>query len=260
MKKIFNIYIPILFLIYIFVNMLLNLFGAEICKSEGCSIVKSLTTIEPNFLNILGLLFASLILFLSQKSFKSDSYSKYLNYILFCGFVFESVLIIFQIRLLDSLCYYCLGIFGFITILSLYHLERVRVISTFLMILIAFFMLKFIPYKAILDESTTTYMFTSKSCKHCIVAKEYLNSNSIEFKNLDVEKIENQNFLTQFGIDSIPTMLIKNGQNFELIKGDRAIIDYFESLKNINFHQEEGIFSIQPSSEEEECRINTICE
>lgn len=255
MKRVIHKYIPAIFTLYIAINTILSLYGSQLCESQGCNLVKSLTTIEAIYINIAGLVFALIILILSIQLDKNIKYKIFLEYLLYIGFIFESVLIVFQIRLLETICYYCFGVFGFIAILSLYHLNRVKLITTFVTILMAFFLLKFIPYTNVLDNNQTTYLFTSQTCKHCKAVKEYFEVNKIDYKNLDVALAQNQNLLSQFNINSIPTLFIKNSKGIEILNGEKEIIERFESKKNPNQPT-----SINFNSNEESCNINTICE
>jgi len=238
LKKILYLYIPSIFSIYILVNLTSLLLGSQICESSGCKIVDSLTKIEPLYLNILGALFSFTLIFLGFKYLKTQKefYQNSFKTILFTGFLFESILIIFQLTLLDSICYFCFGVYAFITILALLTLKPLNVIFAFIALFIAFNTLKFIPYNSkLLDKDNSYYIFSSEDCKHCKNLKKYLIEKEVKYIKKDVTKIENTHMLSSFNIKTIPTLFAKTNKGFDIVVGDEKIIEYLESKNSLDF-------------------------
>ena len=60
-------------------------------------------------------------------------------------------------------------------------------------------------------EPTTILVFTSMSCPHCPAAKrevEKLDRDDVEIHYLGMETDEGQEYATQFGIKSVPTIVL----------------------------------------------------
>ena len=81
------------------------------------------------------------------------------------------------------------------------------------------------------------YLIQSSSCEHCKKVKKYLTINRIAFSKIDIEEIEAKNFATFLNFRQIPILIIKKRKKIEIIKGDKNIINFFETQKE-NSHKE----------------------
>ena len=96
--------------------------GSSICPTQGCKIVESLTLVQPLWLNLLGLLFFQAV-FWSLKMLKGETFFNLdpVGLILLGGFIFDAVLLAYQVFVARTVCLYCLTVFAFVLVLNVMY-------------------------------------------------------------------------------------------------------------------------------------------
>jgi len=244
------------------VQTILLLFHQEtICFNDGCKIVETMTTVPPVIFNLAGLLFFQAIFWTFYYTKLKDSYWPVLSRaLLFAGLGAEGVLFGYQYFVVEVFCSYCLVIFGIIVFLNVLQGMKQVFIGTavFLAIQIGFASLDFhgsIPNEGfILDKGVFStlsatkqekhyYLFFSSTCPHCEEVIESLKASPeypISFNPVDkVEKLNlpfeypkseynsdvNVSFLGDFDIHQVPVLLVRDHDNFMVIRGKDQIIE-----------------------------------
>jgi ribonucleoside-triphosphate reductase len=72
-------------------------------------------------------------------------------------------------------------------------------------------------------------IFTTKTCPNCKMAKILLDKANIEYETIDAE--ENIDLTRQLGITKAPTLLVPNGETYDVYANASEIKGYIESLK-----------------------------
>lgn len=244
MKKISFIYLPILFFIYIAVETLLKLNHSTLCESSGCQLAGSLLWFDSIYLNFMGLANAFVLLVLGWFSYKKVLSKKFFYLVLFASLLFETILIGYQYFVSPEMCKFCLGVYGFLVLMMLLSARKyfLMVLPVIISVITALAVLS-IPKSEAFVVKDGNYLIQSISCKHCKKVKEYMNSESISFKKIDIESVEAQNFATFMNFKTIPILLIKDGNNVQIVNGDKDIIDFFDS----KFGKEDEVIEIEES-------------
>ncbi len=73
------------------------------------------------------------------------------------------------------------------------------------------------------------YLFTTKTCPNCKIAKEYLQG--VEYEVIDAE--ENADLVQRFGVMQAPTLVVVNGDEFKKYVNASNIKKYAESLVTV---------------------------
>ena len=79
------------------------------------------------------------------------------------------------------------------------------------------------------DVQEVKYLFTTKTCPNCKIAKEYLQG--VEYDVIDAE--ENANLVQQFGVMQAPTLVVVSGDEFKKYVNASNIKKYAESLVTV---------------------------
>lgn len=288
------------------VQLLLLLFHQDtICFNDGCKIVETMTTVSPVIFNFAGFIFFQAMFWTFYFTKLKDSYWPVLSRaLLFSGLSAEGVLFGYQYFVAEVFCSYCLVIFGIIIFLNLLQGAKQIFIgaAVFIAIQIGFASLDFhgsIPEEGfILDKGTFStlaapqqekhyYLFFSSTCPHCEEIIDTLNTSpkypisfnpvdTVEQVNLafDYDKNEynsgiNISFLGKFDIHQVPVLLVKDHDDFMLIRGKDQIIN---TIKTNCYPEPEAItgssstdFSLPQQNflplptEEENCDIGEEC-
>lgn len=67
--------------------------------------------------------------------------------------------------------------------------------------------------KKVLDGADTIMLFTTKSCPECIAAKAFLKKASISYSEVAAE--DNTNRVAEYGIKSVPTLVVQSGSEIQ---------------------------------------------
>lgn len=248
------------------IQTILLLFHQEtICFNDGCKIVETMTTVPPLIFNLAGLLFFQALFWTFYFTKLKDSYWPVVSRILlFAGLAAEGVLFGYQYFVVEVFCSYCLVILGVVVFLNvLQGIKQVFIgIAVFLAIQIGFASLNFhdaVPQEGFsLDKGVFStlsapqqdkhyYLFFSSTCAHCEEVIESLKESPrypISFNPVDkVEQVNlafdypkddyqssiNVAFLNNFDIHQVPVLLVKDKDDFMLIRGKDQIIETLQS-------------------------------
>ena len=239
------------------------IYGSIICPNSGCQVVEGLTAISPLYLNFLGLLFFQGVFwgFRFQKN-KSTQSVDLLGIFLIAGLVFDSILLAYQIFVVQTFCGYCLLIFVFVLTLNLFYGKRQMVagIAILGVTLFSFSALTFIPTGVLSQSeplktasyglkscSTPTkeiYLIFSSDCPYCEnVLQTLSNCNSCDLYLNPIDNIDslenmkldlnpdfspeiNRLVLGVLGIDTVPVLVVKSAEGYRFIKGEKKIVNY----------------------------------
>jgi len=278
--------------------------GEVLCLNEGCKIVEQLTNVPPVFFNLAGFLyFLTLALLCRREPVRSPFDINWLQVLLLAGLVMEGVLVGYQVFVVKQICSYCFFIFLTIAVLNLLYGGRQLLLGTvlFLAVFSAFPMLNFGPTLLALRNETIdsgsfavkrcetplkqAYFFFSSDCPHCQNVLEALKScNSCEFSFNPVDRIEslgmpdlvykadydpmlNRLILSLLDIETIPVLLVRNPDGFNIIKGEGSIIRFIsqacfrkETVRYLDYSQKNKQDGISVFTEQEgECNIQLDC-
>gem|GEM_PF-375264 len=250
----------------IMAQLLFTMFNGDgFCLNAGCELVEKLTIVPPAYLNVIGLFFFLTILMITRRCKDNIGYCQFaLPVILLSGLAAEGVLTAFQYHIAQSFCAYCLIIFALILLMnvvgSLFQAANGVLILTGIYLI--FSLLNFKPSVLLAGEqslssgtygsrSCTTpqkelFLIFSEDCPHChnvINALRGCNSCDFHFNPVElITKIDlpelklndvyspevNKAILSLLEIKTVPVLLVKNSDGFDLIKGENAILDYIE--------------------------------
>jgi len=300
--------------LFIMGQLLYTMFNGEgLCLNLGCEIVESLTIVPPLYLNLVGLFYFITILIVSRVCDDNPGLCKFaLPVLLLSGLAAEGVLTAFQYYIAQSFCSYCLIIFAIILVMnllgSLFQCANATLVLT--AIYLIFSLLNFKPSVLFAggqsltsgtygSRSCTTpnkelFLFFSENCPHChnvINALRGCNSCDFHFNpvgqitKLDLPDLKihesyspeiNKAILSLLDIKTVPVLLVKNPDGFDLIKGETTIINYIKKacfrIEQIRYMDSEVLInktssqslvpdqSLYLGGSEEECSIMVDCD
>lgn len=259
--------------------------GSSICPTQGCKIVEGLTIISPLLLNFLGLLFFQAVFWIRGLKKKTFCGIAPLGVLLLCGLVFDSILLGYQVYVAQTLCVYCLVVFGFVLLLNLLN-GRKQVILSLAVVgatLFSFSIMSFVPgapvsktfslksaaygLKSCSAATKEIYLLFSSKCPHCqSIIKSMNQCNSCDLylnpiddiETLDIDGIElnegfspriNGHILTVLGIDTIPVLVSKGPDTYSIIKGEKNILNY---IRHTCFTSDDVLYLDKSISTDEE--------
>ena len=76
---------------------------------------------------------------------------------------------------------------------------------------------------------TEIMLFTSPTCPNCKMAKMMLEKAGIAYKNVDA--IKNKDLTIAYGITKAPTLLVPNGESYDVYDDASQIRGYIQSVK-----------------------------
>lgn len=292
----------------IVVQIAILLLGKEgLCLSQGCQVVDQLTRVSPLLFNIAGLFFFQGVFWGTKRVKREDaSRSQLVRLLLLAGLAAEGVLVGFQQIIAGAFCTYCLIVLGFIILLNLLAGFKQLLAGAFVfgVVLLAFSSLEFqnnpknskafhagvFASKTAPSSAPTVYLFYSSTCAHCqrvleVMAKK--SAISMHFNPIDTitsinvpgvalngqydPKI-NKKLLKSLDIEEIPVLLERKANGYAIIKGETAIIAYFDGLDAQNqqsTHSTVGQLKASPEidsllprtdNEVDGCSVNTDCD
>ena len=74
------------------------------------------------------------------------------------------------------------------------------------------------------QEDGTHFLFTTKTCPNCDIAKASLEQANISYKTVDAE--ENKALVRQYGVMQAPTLVVVNGENVQKVSNASNIREY----------------------------------
>jgi glutaredoxin/uncharacterized membrane protein len=242
--------LPLLLLIYIALDSYLKTKNIEICQSTGCKLAGDLLKFDSSYLNFLGMLgaFVLVVLSLIKAKFAKTLYTVILSAMV----IFESLLIASQLNLNPQVCKFCLGVYSFLLITLIVTNFRVflYLIPSIISVFFAFYILA-IPKNKVLTKDNGIYLIASKTCPHCKKAKEFLKEKNISYIELNAKDINSFFVAKSLNITQIPILIEKKDKNYQIIVGDKNIIEKFSKKKqkqNSNTIQEQNSITKQEPS------------
>lgn len=250
-------------------SVLIYLQGEGVCFNDGCSIVDSLTLIDPLYFNAAGFLFflvAAIGLGSARRG--SELWRRFISILLLAALAAEGVLFSFQVIISEAFCSYCLIILSLITLMNLFMgLKQIfKGVIIFVSVLLASFVLDYHggslkPHPletgtvARLTSETSdkeVFLFVSSSCEHCKKVITYLGDNrtcTVNFNPIDridsfpLNDVEitdsydpavNLGFLKRMEIMEIPVLLSRTESTMTLLKGEQAIQAFIDEQCRTN--------------------------
>jgi uncharacterized membrane protein len=249
------------------IQTLLNLFSESgICPTQGCKIVEDLTLIQPFWLNLLGLFFF-LAVFWSLKALKNKTVYSIdpVGVLLLGGFIFDGVLLAFQIFVVKTFCLYCVCVFACVLVLNVMYGRRQTAwsLTALGVILLSFSILSFgsgsaQPERLSLKRAAwgirscsaptkEVYLIFSSDCPHCkkvIQSLDQCNSCDLYLNPIDpietlnlagIERIDtfapqtSRRMLELLDINAIPVLVSKGPDSYDIIRGENNILNYLSS-------------------------------
>jgi len=269
------------------IQTIITLFsGSGYCSTQGCKVVEGLTLIPPLWVNLLGLIFFQAI-FWSLKLFKGKTFFKIdpTGLLLMGGLVFDASLLAYQVFVVQTFCAYCLAIFACVLVLNILYGLRQTVwgLTALSVILFSFSILSFAPGTDQPDQfslktaawgvrscsapTKEVYLIFSSTCPHCHKVIQSLNQcnscdlylnpiDQIDTLNLDgIKRINtfapqiNRHMLELLEIDTIPVLVSKSPDSYDIIRGEVNILNY---LSKACFTDKDVLYLDDPISSGEE--------
>ena len=230
MKKISFIVLPILFFIYIAVETYLKLNHSSLCETSGCQLADALLRFDSIYLNFIGMASAIAIIVVGLLSYRGIISEKLFFLVVGASLLFETIMLGYQFFASPEMCIFCMGVYAFLIVILLlasakyFAITAIGAISVF----VSLSFLAIPSAKPYLTENGN-YLLQSENCGHCRKVKEYMSEHDIKFTKIDISDIEAQNFATFLNFKTIPILLVKDGQNINIINGDKDIIDSFKT-------------------------------
>ncbi|MEM4066285.1 MAG: glutaredoxin domain-containing protein [Candidatus Micrarchaeaceae archaeon] len=209
--------------IYTILEFLLLTNNSSICYSQGCKLAGHFASIGESSLVLAGSFYFILLAVAIYERFAS-------KFLLTIGLIAEGYFLSFQLFVMHTICYFCLGVFIIILIISLCQLldKRfpIRNYFYFLTVLAAVFLVH-APYADFSQNGN--YLLYSPTCPHCHQTINYLQKQNVPVKLANADKY--QAFLNSFGINQIPCLIVKNNDQTRIIVGENNIENYFSNIK-----------------------------
>ena len=73
-------------------------------------------------------------------------------------------------------------------------------------------------------------LFTSPTCPNCKMAKTLLDQEGIQYDNIDA--LSNKDLTLAYGVKKAPTLLVPNGESYDVYENASLIKGYIEKIKN----------------------------
>jgi len=231
MKLFSRVILPILLVLYIAIETYAKLHHTSICGSTGCELAGELLRFNSLYLNYFGALGALAIAFFGWLSLKRKGFETLFYITLYAAIAFESIMIAYQILANPEPCIFCMGVYG--SLLSIALLSNWRYLLYAIPAIVALYLamtsLTITRNDAIMTEPAT-YLIHSETCPHCKKVKAYFAEHEIPYQKISVHDTNARFFIKQLDINSIPVLVIKDKRMTKVIKGDKAIIAYYEAL------------------------------
>jgi len=230
LKKISFIFLPILFFIYIATETYLKLNHSSLCESSGCKLAGALLRFDSIYLNFIGMASAIAIIIVGILSYRKIISEKLFFLVVGASLLFETIMLGYQFYASPEMCTFCMGVYAFLVAILLLASPKYFAITA-IGALSVFTSLSFlaVPSAKPYLSDNGNYLIQSKNCGHCKKVKSYMKEHNIKFTKINIGDIEAQNFAKFLNFNTIPILLVKDGQNIKIINGDKDIISSFKS-------------------------------
>jgi glutaredoxin len=232
MKFFARIFLPFLLLAYIATETYLKLNKSSLCEATGCKLAGELLRFDAIYLNYAGIVAIFFLIIFGYGSLKSKFFEVLFFIGIYAGIAFEATILSYQFIVNPEPCIFCLGIFGSLLLIAFFASIKhfIYVLFSIAMIFVGLNALSIAKNKSYITKNGI-YLIQSKGCSHCKKVKAYFTKNEVEYNAISVSEVNARNFLKFLNISSIPVLIQKSASDIKIIKGDQAIIAYFESQK-----------------------------
>jgi glutaredoxin len=247
MKLFSRVILPILLIIYIAIETYAKLNHTSICGTTGCELAGELLKFNSLYLNYFGALGAFFVALFGWLSLRREGFEKLFYITLYAAVAFESIMIAFQLLANPEPCIFCLGVYGGLLAIALFSNWRYLLYSipAIIALYLSMASLTITQNRALVTENGT-YLIHSETCPHCKNVKTYFAEHAIAYKKISIYDTNARFFIKQLDINSIPVLVIKEKSGAKILKGDKAIIAYFEK-KNTPKETAESTTAESPS-------------
>ena len=230
MKLFSRVILPLLLILYIAIETYAKLNHTSICSTTGCELAGELLKFNSLYLNYFGALGALFVAFFGWLSLRRESFEKLFYITLYAAIAFESIMIIYQVIANPEPCIFCLGVYGGLLAIALLSNWRYLLYATpaIVALFLSMASLSITQNRALITEDGT-YLIHSESCLHCKKVKDYFAQQNIEYHKISIYDTNARFFIKQLDIQSIPVLVIKEKNSTRVLKGDKAILEYFEN-------------------------------
>lgn len=229
MKPFSRIILPLLLFIYIAVETYAKLHHTSLCGTEGCELAGELLRYNSLYLNYFGGAGALFIMLFGWLSLRREGFERIFFITLYAAIAFESIMIAYQLLANPEPCIFCLGVYG--ALLTIALLSRWRYLLYGLPAIVALYLSMAslaVTQNRALITADGSYLIHSESCPHCKKVKNYFAAHDIPYQKISIRDSNARFFIKQLDINTIPVLIIKKGGLSTVLKGDRAIIGYYE--------------------------------
>ena len=229
MKLFSRVILPILLIIYIAIETYAKLNHTSICGTTGCELAGELLKFNSLYLNYFGALGAFFAALFGWLSLRREGFAKLFYITLYAAIAFESIMIAFQVLANPEPCIFCLGVYTGLLAIALFSNWKYLLYSipAIIALYLSMSSLTITQNRALVTENGT-YLIHSETCPHCKNVKTYFAEHDIAYKKISIYDTNARFFIKQLDINSIPILVIKEKTGAKILKGDKAIIAYFE--------------------------------
>ncbi len=217
--------------LYVLTELVLQIFGASICHTEGCKVVAQYARFGDVSMLLIGLLLFAGLAALAALNLDSgrEGFAKYINLIVITALASEGYFTGYQAFSIHAPCLFCLTVFGLLVVLGLLRLfsgEREIIAGFAAMAAVFSLMYLVLPAggAAHIPDDGQFVLFYSKECKYCAQVIKEIDDNKIPVKHVLVT--EYSAFLKGMGIDHVPTLYVNKGYEKTFLTGKDAIESY----------------------------------
>jgi len=206
------------------VEFIFKLVGKSLCQTEGCRIIESFVKGGDIVLLILGIFLFTILFFLSLKKGQKADY--FHSLILIIALTVEGYLLGFQSFILKEFCVFCLTIFSFLFISTIYRFIQGRreLIYAFVCFSAVFFIIYIVNPQINEFPSSRYVLVYSKDCPHCKEVIKFCEQFSISVKTIEAKEIGG--ILKSLKINSVPVLFCNEYSEKNFIIGTDNIKTY----------------------------------
>jgi len=225
-----RVFLPFLLLSYIGIETYLKLQHTSLCGEVGCKLAGELLRFDYMYLNYFGLAGVLSLILLGYRSLKSSFFETLFFILLYSAIAFEATILAYQFIANPEPCIFCLSVFSSLLVIALFtHVKHFTiVIAAALSILLGLSALT-IPQNRSFITIPGLYLIQSDTCSHCKKVKEYFAEHHMDYTSISSKEINARGFLKFVDISSIPVLVIKEPSGISILKGDKKIIEHFET-------------------------------
>jgi len=227
-----RIFLPFLLLAYVATETYLKLNKSSLCEATGCKLAGELLKFDAIYLNYFGLIGMLFLLIFGYKSLKSKFFESLFFIAIYTAIAFEATILSYQFIVNPEPCLFCLSVFSSLLLIAFFASMKnfIFIIPSVLMIFAGLNTLSIPKNKSYINENGYS-LIQSPTCSHCKKVKAYLAKNTIEYNSIAVSEVNARAFLKFANISTIPVLIQKTPNDIKIIKGDKAIIAFFENKK-----------------------------